>query len=66
MEHDFAIHYKKGKEKLVADVRSRKLKVQDKIDGTLAMISFLCPDWVEESKTTYNLSPELKEIMDKL
>lgn len=45
MNYHFSIEYKKGKKSKVENAISRKLEEED---GTLAIVSFLTPLWIDE------------------
>lgn len=47
MGYNFTTAYKKGKENKVADALSRREEVNA---GTLSMITFPTPEWIEELK----------------
>lgn len=67
MGYDFVISYKKGKENLVVDALSQKREEDELFEGSLAMISFSMPDWIEEFKTSYEeYSAEMGETINKL
>lgn len=40
--------------------------MEDKSKGVLAMIQFPDPDWVEELKRSYDLSPKLRDAISNL
>lgn len=51
--YDFIMEYKNGKENKVADALSRQHE-SNNIEGSLAVITFPTPIWIEELKVTYN------------
>lgn len=56
--YDFTISYKKGKENKVVDALSCIEEQLEVVEGSLTMISFPNPSWIEELKNSYRESPE--------
>ena len=54
LRYAFLVEYKHGKENLVADALSRKEAIGGDNVGTLCIISFPTPTWLDDLKTSYN------------
>lgn len=63
--YDFSIEYKQDKENKVVDALSRKFKAEQLLEGSLAIITFPTPIWIDELKSSYATSPELQELLGK-
>ena len=66
--YNFVVEYKKGKDNLVANALSRKVKVEDlntdgeDSGGVLCMISFPTPAWLTDLKASYAINQLVQSI----
>lgn len=63
MGYDFITEYKQGKENKEANALSQKLEEERVI---LSVIYFPTANQIKELKSSYNASPETKQLMDLL
>lgn len=66
MGYDLLVEYKKGKDNVVADALSKKVKVKDgREEVTLTAISLPTLDWLEEIKDGYGGDTKVQELLLK-
>lgn len=63
MGYDFVVEYKKGVENRVADALSQR--EVDKGEFSLALLSILTCNWVDDLKAQYQEDEELKSLLEK-